>query len=57
MAHAVKVTGIEKTNTSIQSSMDSGDAFGFVCRAVKVGHPHAAQPKGGDCRSAITERA
>ncbi len=57
MPHAIEITGIEEVNSGIQSSMDSGNAFGLVGRSVEIGHSHAPEAKGRDRRPVSAKRA
>ena len=44
---AVDVGRVEERDPEIERAVDRRDAFGFVGRAVELGHAHAAETEGG----------
>ena len=42
---AVEVAGVQQRHSRIKRAVDGCDAFGTVCRAIEIGHAHAAKTK------------
>jgi hypothetical protein len=55
MTGCVVVAGVEQADPSVERRLDRGDRLRLVCRAVEVGHTHAAQAERPNARAGGAE--